>query len=274
MEIFKDAQLVLSTFRYLLDTFVYFIVIWKILRLSPSKICYAMWGMIQSLQFSEAPLINLSSAINYYTEGSPVTIACGASGKPLPDVAWIRNGVLESAGKKAALLKFDNINRMDAGQYTCQANNSVEVTSFNTTIVVYCKYILTLIFNFWIDFILQWDLCYWGQLHKIDKSVQNFEETEFHLKSFFRFVSIGPKYWLGQLNLGGIIAHILLRMRTWQFFYQVIVSGDLEKSLRPFPRHCDNPRFTPFFYHTRLVLCEGSGWGLIESRELVKTLTR
>ena len=75
-------------------------------------------------------------------------MACEASGKPPPDVAWIRNGELESSGKKAAFLKFDNINRTDAGQYTCRANNSVEATSINTTIVVYCKYILTLNFYF------------------------------------------------------------------------------------------------------------------------------
>ena len=81
-------------------------------------------------------------------EGSPVTMACEASGKPLPDVAWIRNGALESSGKKATFLKFDNINRTDAGQYTCRANNSVEVTSVDTSIVVQCKYILTLIFYF------------------------------------------------------------------------------------------------------------------------------
>ena len=75
-----------------------------------------------------------------------MNITCVASGKPLPDVAWIRNGVMESSEKKAVLLKFDNINRMDTGQYTCQANNSGGVTSINTTIVVHCKYILTLIF--------------------------------------------------------------------------------------------------------------------------------
>ena len=73
-------------------------------------------------------------------------MACEASGKPPPDVAWIRNGVLESSGKKSAFLKFDNINRTDAGQYTCRANNSVEVTSINTTTVVHCKYVVTLIF--------------------------------------------------------------------------------------------------------------------------------
>ena len=75
-------------------------------------------------------------------------MACEASGKPPPDVAWIRNGVLESSGKKSGFLKFDNINRTDAGQYTCRANNSVEVPSINTTIVVHCKYVLTLIFYF------------------------------------------------------------------------------------------------------------------------------
>ena len=73
-------------------------------------------------------------------------MACEASGKPLPDVAWIRNGVLESSGKKAAFIKFDNIKRTDPGQYICRANNSVEVTSVDTSIVVQRKYILTLIF--------------------------------------------------------------------------------------------------------------------------------
>ena len=75
-------------------------------------------------------------------------MACKAFGKPLPDVAWIRNGVLESSGKEAAFLKFDNINRTDAEQYTCRANNSAKVTSVDTTIVVHCKYILTIFFNF------------------------------------------------------------------------------------------------------------------------------
>ena len=106
---------------------------------------------------SEALLINISLRGKYYIEGSPVTMACEASGKPLPDVAWIRNGALESSGKKATFLKFDNINRTDAGQYACRANNSVEVTSIDTSIVVQCRYILTLVFYFWIYLIYRAD---------------------------------------------------------------------------------------------------------------------
>ena len=94
---------------------------------------------------SEAPLIHLSPVGKYFIEGSPVTVTCTASGKPPPDVAWIRNGVLESSGKNVASLKFNNINREDAGQYTCRANSSMKVTSIDTKIVVNCKYILTLI---------------------------------------------------------------------------------------------------------------------------------
>ena len=58
------------------------------------------------------------------------------------------------------------------------------------------------------------------------------------------FVCIGPKYCLGQLNLGGMIAHIILHRN-----YQVIASGGLfnsENGLRPFVSHCDNQKFTPF----------------------------
>ena len=121
----------------------------KFVRLALSKICYTTWGMMKLFYLSEAPLIKLPLGGKYYIEGSSVTVACEASGKPLPDVAWIRNGVLESSGNKAAFLKFNNINRTDAGQYTCRANNSVEVTSIDTTVVVHCKYI-----QFYLSFLL------------------------------------------------------------------------------------------------------------------------
>ena len=171
---------------------------------------------------SEAPIINLSLGGKYYIEGSSVTMTCKASGKPLPDVAWIRNGELESSGKKAANLVLDNINRSDAGQYTCRANNSVEVTSINTTIVVHCKYILTLIFYFWIYFIYGVTPVIrvsYTKLTNLFKSVRKQNSTS----NPFRLCMLG----LDQLNLGGIIAHIILLRRMWKFFYQVIASVGL-----------------------------------------------
>ena len=141
---------------------------------------------------SEAPLIYLSPGRKYFIEGSPVTVTCTASGKPPPDVAWIRNGVLESSGKESASLEFDNINRKDAGQYTCRANNSVEVTSNDTKIVVYCKYILTLIFYSWMNFIHSATPVNGVQVHKTDESVQKCKETEFHLKSFSALYALVP----------------------------------------------------------------------------------
>ena len=140
----------------------------------------------------EAPLIYLSLGGKYFIEGSSVTVACTASGKLPPDVAWIRNGVLESSGKKAASLKFNNINRKDAGQYTCRANNSVKVTSIDTKIVVYCKYILTLIFYFGIYFIYSPTSVNEVQIHKTDESVQKCEKTEFNLKSFSALYALIP----------------------------------------------------------------------------------
>ena len=50
-----------------------------------------------------------------------------------------------------------------------------------------------------------------------------------------------------------------------------------ENGLQPFVSHCDNPKFTPFDQRTSLayilILCEGSGWGSMEIRGLVKILT-
>ena len=42
----------------------------------------------------------------------------------------------------------------------------------------------------------------------------------------FGFVCIGPKYWLGQLNFGGIIAHIILLQRTQKFFNKSLLPLD------------------------------------------------
>ena len=68
----------------------------------------------------------------------------------------------------------------------------MKVTSIDTKIVVYCKYILTLIFLFWIYFIYSPTSVNEVQIHKTDESVQKCKETEFHLKSFSALYALVP----------------------------------------------------------------------------------
>lgn len=86
-----------------------------------------------------APRITLFSSIQNYTEGFLVNISCEASGNPPPDVEWVGNTKVKSSGKEAAFLVFRSINRTDEGDYICRANNSVDVSSLQTTVVVYYK---------------------------------------------------------------------------------------------------------------------------------------
>ena len=71
-------------------------------------------------------------------------INCTASGKPDPDVRWIKNGTVTSLGKKTSLLAFSRINRADDGQYTCRANNSAGNDENHVALVVDCKKYLVL----------------------------------------------------------------------------------------------------------------------------------
>ena len=74
-----------------------------------------------------------------YTEGSSVNITCSATGKPDPEVSWIRNGQIQSSGRKTASLNFEQIKRTDDGLYTCTANNSAGTKSHKEILVVRCE---------------------------------------------------------------------------------------------------------------------------------------
>ncbi|XP_022809177.1 peroxidasin homolog isoform X5 [Stylophora pistillata] len=92
-----------------------------------------------TLIIAEAPVLTLSSIKKSYIEGSIVTISCIASGKPDPDVTWIRSGKVKTSGKKAAVLILNRINRAEDGQYTCRASNSVKSSTRHITIEVNYK---------------------------------------------------------------------------------------------------------------------------------------
>ena len=75
-----------------------------------------------------------------YTEGSSVNITCSATGKPEPEVSWIRNGQTKSSGRSTAYLNFNQIKRTDDGLYICIANNSAGTKSHKEILVVRCEY--------------------------------------------------------------------------------------------------------------------------------------
>ena len=83
------------------------------------------------------------------------------------------------------------------------------VTSINTKIVVNCKYILTLIFYFWIYFFCRETPANGVQVHKTDEFVQKCKETEFQLKSFSALYavvqSLGKDNWIQVESSSSII---------------------------------------------------------------------
>ncbi|KAL9964758.1 hypothetical protein ACROYT_G028439, partial [Oculina patagonica] len=88
------------------------------------------------LEVRELPVISPLSINGSYIEGSSVNISCAATGKPDPEVSWMRNGQIKSSGKKITYLNFDRITRTDDGLYTCRANNSAGTNTRTESLVV------------------------------------------------------------------------------------------------------------------------------------------
>ena len=175
-------------------------------------------------------------------------MACEASGKPPPDVAWIKNGVLESSGKKATFLKFDNINRRDAGQYTCRANNSVEFTSIDTSIVVQCKYILTVVFYFWIYPIYSANPVI-GVSYPELKNLFKGDRKQNSTSNLFRLCIQWSQLLAGAIEFTWNHCSFMLLRRMRHFLPSHCFSWTVfnsENGLKSFPNHCDNPKFAPF----------------------------
>ena len=69
-------------------------------------------------------------------EGAQHTLSCSAEGDPAPIVAWSRGGAPVSA---SSTLLFAQLERANAGAYTCTASNSAGVVTATVYLDVHCE---------------------------------------------------------------------------------------------------------------------------------------
>lgn len=106
--------------------------------------CYALFYISVGPEISEPPIDTTK------IEGQTVVLSCLVAGYPTPAVAWTKNDVelnltanlrLSVSSKNGNhTLKITDVQKSDAGQYRCVANNSLQTSeSFPSTLTVQCE---------------------------------------------------------------------------------------------------------------------------------------
>ena len=102
------------------------------------------------VEFPVAPEISQPPMNATKVEGEDVVFSCSVDGNPSPVVTWTKNGEELNVAANSRInvlsthnnhsLTITNVNRSDAGQYTCVASNSVSSsTSSAATLTVQCE---------------------------------------------------------------------------------------------------------------------------------------
>lgn len=107
-------------------------------------------------------------------EGESLTLNCKASGFPMPNIWWKKNGLRISSSDNGRIsnvseagvgtLKITNLLTSDAGKYDCVAENTLDsrLSPIQMTVHVRCKhsmrshYLINTIFNYSICFVFQY----------------------------------------------------------------------------------------------------------------------
>ena len=93
---------------------------------------------ILKLILDPASVVRVVASLNIALEGVAYTLSCEATGDPMPTVTWIK--VSNNQRTHGNILKFTNIDRNDAGDYKCEANNRCGMEAKTEAINVSCKY--------------------------------------------------------------------------------------------------------------------------------------
>ena len=74
-------------------------------------------------------------------EGHHLQLICDASGRPTPNITWIKGGSESDVLHRASTWDFKNISRTEAGIYRCTAYNGVgNPLSHTLRVNVQCEY--------------------------------------------------------------------------------------------------------------------------------------
>ena len=73
----------------------------------------------------------------FVVERRNTSLICNASGTPQPTVFWIN--VHSGQRTNSSVLKFTNVNRNEAGEYRCEANNDCESAVEAVNVTVQCE---------------------------------------------------------------------------------------------------------------------------------------
>ena len=120
-----------------------------LLRIAILMCVYSFFFMF-FLNISVGPEISEPPIDTTKIEGQTVVLSCLVAGYPTPAVAWTKNDVelnsianlrLSVSSKNGNhTLKITDVQKSDAGQYRCVANNSLQTSeSFPSTLTVQCE---------------------------------------------------------------------------------------------------------------------------------------
>ena len=77
--------------------------------------------------------------------GQHLTLTCNASGDPIPNITWTREGATARANQLVNAtgyrLYLVNVQKKDVGSYRCTANNGYGTASSLALVNVRCKYL-------------------------------------------------------------------------------------------------------------------------------------
>ena len=102
-----------------------------------------MWFLV--VMFSGPPSIQPIDN-EMVIEGGNVTLTCNATGFPAPIVYWVKTNNGDRFNRTE--LVFTNINRSEAGEYTCVASNPCSTSIELADVDVHCKFIAITITSF------------------------------------------------------------------------------------------------------------------------------